>query len=156
MLISAVPDPHKERIVITVPSTLQSPQMHCRDFRIRLKLHELRRVSFSHLFTFRDLDVMADAAQHLHRACVAGSTDWSAEARGVGVSLEWDWIVLEDGTVALFKAAAPRTNLCLIGPDGYDLDEESQHAGLWAAVENIAWRSVVTSYLATSPSPGPC
>lgn len=135
-------------------STMQSPQLHCRDFRVRLNIHDLRRVAFEHLLTFRDIDVMVDAARCFNRACVAGSTDWWASVDGVGVSLEWDWILGADGSVAVFEDAAPRTNLCLIGPHGYDLDEDGQRNGLWAAIESITWRGAVTSHLASASAAG--
>jgi hypothetical protein len=130
--------------LLQVPSLrVQVPQLHSHDYRVRIKTEALHSILFSHLTTLQDPDVMADAALLFRSLCLAGTTDWQATVDGMAVSLEWDWIQLEDGVVMPFRSVAPRTNLCLVGPKGYDLSEEEHQDGLWALVDVLAWEQAV-------------
>lgn len=115
-------------------------QMHSHDYLLRVAPRELDTIVFAHLCTVQDQSVLQDTAWENQRALRAGYTEWHGSRNGTSVSLAWDWIELSDGALYPLTAVAPRTNVRLLDPKGYDLDATAECAALWAHIDGLPWR----------------
>jgi hypothetical protein len=120
--------------------------MHSRDYLIRARHQVLSGTEFQHLCTEQDATVLEDAFD-LPPALnwIAGTTEWVAHIQGTVASIGWDWVQLHDGAVHALKEIAPRTNLQVIDPKGYDLCIEDAAVILWSVIEKLPWQSEVAS-----------
>jgi len=118
--------------------------MHSYDYLIRARHHALRGIEFQHLHSEQDDTVLKDAIDLPQaRNWVAGTTEWVADIQGTVASIGWDWVQLHDGAVKALKHVAPRTNLQVIDPKGYDLSFDDAAAILWSVIEKLPWQSEV-------------
>jgi Domain of unknown function (DUF4902) len=116
--------------------------MHSHDYLIRARHLALSSVEFRHLCTERDAAVLEDALPHAVN-WLAGTTEWVGQIQGTVASLGWDWVRLDDGAVHALKVVAPRTNLQVIDPKGYDLSVSAAAAILWSVIDALPWQSEV-------------
>lgn len=115
------------------------PQMVSHDGLVRLTAAELGRIVFEHLCTIHDDAVLADWPGHPGAARRAGYTEWQGRAGRQIVSLAWDWVQLADGGFRRLEYVAPRTNVRVIEPRGYD--RPPQDCGpLWEVIAALAWQ----------------
>jgi hypothetical protein len=120
--------------------------MHSHDHLIRARHQVLSGIEFQHLYTEQDAAVLEDAFDLPHAVnWIAGTTEWVGHIQGALASIGWDWVQLNDGAVHALKLVAPRTNLQVIDPKGYDLSTEDAAAILWSVVEALPWQSEVAS-----------
>jgi hypothetical protein len=118
--------------------------MHSRDHLIRARHQVLSGIEFQHLYTEQDATVLEDAFDLPPSVIwMAGTTEWVGDIRGAVASVGWDWVRLHDGAVHALKLVAPRTNLQVIDPKGYDLSIEDAAAILWSVIAALPWQSEV-------------
>lgn len=131
-----------------------TPQQHSHDFRVRMSAAALRELSFEHLETVADPSVLADYERGPGKpqALEAGFTEWQCRAGRVVLSLGWDWVLLQDGSMQMLHAVGPRSNIQLVDAQGYDLDQRANDQALWDAIESRPWKAEVA--LAARHSPG--
>jgi Domain of unknown function (DUF4902) len=118
--------------------------MHSNDYLIRTRHQALSGIEFQHLHTEQDATVLEDACDLPH-SVIAGTTEWVGNIQGTMASIGWDWVQLHDGAVHALKQVAPRTNLQVIDPKGYDLSMKDTVAVLWSVIEALPWESEVAS-----------
>lgn len=117
-------------------------------YRLGVTASELRRLAFTPICTSADPAVEHDAAAAGYTDCVAGYTEWSSTYRGTVVSLGWDWVMLNDGPVAL-RCVGPRTNVLLLQSCGRW--SPSPDAELFAVIAGMPWQAAVSAALCGEP-----
>ena len=123
-----------------------------KDYRTRLRLAALSRISFTHLYTARDVAVADDAEAQLgFRPELAGVTEWEGvDAQGKAISIGWDWAALDDGAVCFVERVPPRTNVQVIDPLGYDIPAADSAQQLKHLIAQLPWQRPVLEALAES------
>ena len=101
---------------------------------LRLRLEDLRIVSWSHLLSALDDELPLDTRRSEAQTRISGFTEWHSDTMSVPLSLGWDWLleVSTSGDIACARAGLPRTNLMLTGRDGKDI-------GWYQNLETLAW-----------------
>ena len=127
-------------------------QLYSRDYYVRLSSQALGELEFEHLHSAHDEAVLDDVPTGRSGAQWAGSTEWQGQRASAPVSLAWDWVVLADGEVRVLSVVAPRTNMQVIDPKGYDLPHAEAVPHLLGLIESLPWRTKVLQTLeAKSP-----
>ncbi len=122
--------------------------MHSRDYYVRLPSDALGRIEFEHIRSAHDDAVLDDALQaHGRQTRWAGSTEWQCQDGAAALSLAWDWVVQADGEMRLLHVVAPRTNVQVIDPKGYDLPQDEAIPHLLDLIESLPWRTKVLQAL---------
>lgn len=131
------------------------PQMHSHDYLLRLSRVELEGLTLSHLYTFDEPGVLADAGIEPSAGVRAGSTEWQGSVEGRVVSLAWDWIQLADGAMQTLPAVAPRTNVRLLDNQGYDSLPVPETEALWACIARTDWQRQAAEALRNGSAEAP-
>lgn len=135
----------------------QECQLHSRDYYVRLSSQALCDLEFEHLHSAHDEAVLDDVPAGRGAGTQwAGSTEWQGLRASGPVSLAWDWVVLADGEVRVLSAVAPRTNMQVIDPKGYDLPQSQALPHLLGLIESLPWRAKVLHALEAQSARTPC
>lgn len=115
--------------------------MHSVDSLIRLRFREVSNILFDHLCTSQEQDVLTDSGIAFGgRAVAAGSTEWQGQHGGQVVTLCWDWARLADGTVCELPTVPPRSNICILDHQGYDLPRRQVDQCLLRVISTLPWK----------------
>lgn len=115
--------------------------LHSVDSLIRLRFGEVSNILFDHLCTSQEHDVLTDSGVAFGaRAVAAGSTEWQGQHRGQIVTLCWDWALLTDGTVCELPTVPPRSNICILDRQGYDLPRRQADLCLVRVISTLPWK----------------
>ena len=120
------------------PLAMRTPQLHSHDAYLRVPAERLSEIVLQHLFSAQDVAVLADADPG--SAVRAGMTEWQGPVAGRVASLGWDWVQSADGALRVLRRLRPRTNLCLIDPQGYDLAPDQAEPLIWTLIEALPWQ----------------
>jgi hypothetical protein len=132
--------------------TTEPPQLHSLDYFARLPAWSIFEAEWLHLDTNLDdhaIDV-DPALRYSDDVIFSGSTEWQAKHHGHTLSLGWDWIAAEDGTVYTCAVTLPRTNVMVVDGGGYDAGEIATAIVLWKNVDLLPWRITVKNLLGRS------
>lgn len=110
------------------------------DGRVRLKVSELEATTFIHNFSFLDDQVHSEAPKF---SPAAGCTEWIGKFGSASISVGWDWYLDAHHQIQLLRAVAPRSNLCVIDPKGYDLEDEPATQLLFDFLKANFWHQTV-------------
>jgi hypothetical protein len=117
------------------------------DGKIRVKATELHTAGLVHNFSYLDDQIRSEVPC----VCVgAGSTEWIGQFAGRKISIGWDWFIDADCRVKLFKAVAPRSNICVIDHCGYDINDPQGSDLLFNFLNEPFWHSPVHEICAQS------
>ena len=127
---------------------MSAPQTHSPDYYFRVSGRNLGVVQLQHSCTEPDAGALEGARKLGIPARDAGITEWSGMHEAHPLSLGWDWVQLGDGAVQPLMIVAPRTNLRLVDPKGYDIGDASGVPFLWEFIATLDWREAVARALA--------
>lgn len=102
------------------------------DYYIRLSAKEISGLVWEHAYS-----------QPVTRDHVEGMTEWTAEVRGVLVSLSWSWTRLAGGSISFTEPAIVLSNLMLMDPKGYDVAPEEMSHALVQIASKLEWQREV-------------
>lgn len=116
-------------------------QLHSQDYLVRVAPRMLWEIVFDHVCTVQDPAVLEDNAMASIDSRRTGYTEWQASWDGRTVSLGWDWVERADGDMLRAGAVAPRSNIRLIDPRGYDYRLDDELPAVCARIDSLAWQT---------------
>lgn len=120
------------------------PKIKSADFQVRLKPHQIATLEWVHL----DTSLHAEHAITGGRSSsLGGLTEWTSRHQGKCLTMGWDWILCDDGQLMVSTEVAPRANIQVLDPAGYDRDHGSSAQGLWEIVTLIPWQREVGEWI---------
>ncbi|MGH8148852.1 MAG: DUF4902 domain-containing protein [Steroidobacteraceae bacterium] len=121
--------------------------MNAVDGYVRISETELSGLRLQHLASAVDLSIaMPEGLAEPSAEVITGYTEWEGTWMGAGVSLGWDWGLIQ-GAIRLLDPAEIRTNIRLTGEDGSPRSAgmSREHLALW--IETLPWREVASREL---------
>jgi Domain of unknown function (DUF4902) len=118
--------------------------MNAADGYVRISEKELSALHLQHLASAVDRSIaVPESLAEPSAEIITGYTEWEGTWRGAGVSLGWDWGLIQ-GAIRLLDPAEIRTNIRLTGEDGSPRPPgvSREHLALW--IETLPWRAVAS------------
>ena len=133
----------------TVPSPSSKPPNSSATFDgyLRLSVPALRALSFRHLFSDVDPDLLGELKRLGIATACAGCSEWVATERR-SVSLGWSWYVDAKTGQMLIAPEDVRSNLMLTDAGGYDLGPARSASCLRSLLPLLDWKTEVAAALA--------
>lgn len=116
------------------------------DGYIRLRMANLHRLRFIHLFSESDTGFLQELKSQTVPASSAGFSEWRSES-DPSVSVGWGWFIHHDSRRLLLAPDGIRSNVMLIDAHGYDLGPRKTSVLFGTWLEDFEWEPSVTEAL---------